>query len=214
MIDEKGGFWYYDIHNLDEDPLKSGARVGFYWDQEPEDEEKEEEKGYAIQAQDVIMLDAPKVLASPSTPLLTHAQDYVGAINELSNGSLSENSIFNTQTYVSKYVSGKYTVTEGDIVGLKLFKGPSGTNYYSNYTAGNVSYDYVYESWPVYGDPKDPNKSTGMIYRTIYLEIKYRGTSSEYCDNMYFSKWGLNPYSNWYLEQNEYIDRKMMVYGF
>lgn len=217
MIDENGGFWYYDIHKREEDPLKSAARVGLYWDQEPEDKEKKEEKGYAIQAKDVIILDAPKVMPSPSTPFVTNAKDYVGAINEIAAGAggiLNEDSIFNIQTYVSKYASGRYTVTEDKVVRLKLFKGPSGTNYYSNYTAGNISYDYVYESWNIYGDTEDPDKSTGLVYRTIYLQINNRGTPTENCNNIYFSKWGLRMNSNWYSEQDKYIDRKIMVYGF
>lgn len=217
MIDEKGGFWYYDIHNLDKDPLESGARVGFYWDQEPEDEEKEEEKGYAIQARDVIMLDAPKVLPSPLTPLNTKAQDYVGAINEIAAGAggvLNENTLFSIQTYAYKYTPEGYQVMEDKTVQLKLFKGPSNTNYYSGYTSGAISYDYVYESWNTYDDLKDPNKVTGSTKRVIYLQIDNRGTPTENCSYMYFSKWGLGNDSRWYLQLNDWIDRQMYVYGF
>jgi len=41
-------------------------------------------EGYLIKGKDAIMLDAPELLPSPDTPLLTEAQDLVGAINELS----------------------------------------------------------------------------------------------------------------------------------
>ena len=39
--------------------------------------------GTSIAGKDVVLLDAPEVLLSPDTPLLTNAQDVAGAINEL-----------------------------------------------------------------------------------------------------------------------------------
>lgn len=42
-----------------------------------------EKEGIEIKGRDVILLDAPEVLLSPDTPLLTEAQDIAGAINEL-----------------------------------------------------------------------------------------------------------------------------------
>ena len=39
--------------------------------------------GAEISGRDVIRLNAPKVILSPDTPLLTKAQDLAGAINEL-----------------------------------------------------------------------------------------------------------------------------------
>lgn len=224
MIDEKGGFWYYDIHNLDKDPLETGARVGFYWDQEPKDsqnntraltDEKKDEKGYAIQARDVIMLDAPKVYLSPSTPLNTMAQDLAGAINEL--GGCTEDSLFPIQTYTYSYVSGGYEVKEGPIVKIKWFKGPSYSGYYTKNNTGspyNIDYDYVSETWPMYNDVSDPNKQTGTTTRTIYLQIYNRDTPDERCDNMCFSKWGLYNSTYWYSQFNDFIDRQMSVYGF
>lgn len=225
MIDEKSGFWYYDIHNLDKDPLETGARVGFYWDQEPKDsqnntraltDEKKDEKGYAIQARDVIMLDAPKVYLSPNTPLNTMAQDLAGAINEL--GGCTEDSLFPIQTYSTNYVSGKYEITEGPIVRIKWFKGPFYSGYYAkNSSTGssyNIDYDYVSESWATYDDASDPNKQTGSTTRTIYLRIYDRDTPNERCDSMYFSKWGLYNNSNWFSQVSDFVDRTMNVYGF
>ncbi len=49
-----------------------------------------EKQGVLIKGKDVIMLDAPAVLPSPDTPLLTEAQDIVGAINELKKLSSGE----------------------------------------------------------------------------------------------------------------------------
>ena len=40
-------------------------------------------EGTMVAGRDVILLDAPEVLLSPDTPLLTNAQDVAGAINEL-----------------------------------------------------------------------------------------------------------------------------------
>lgn len=45
--------------------------------------EATEKEGVLIKGRDVIVLDAPEILPSPNTPLLTEAQDLVGAINEL-----------------------------------------------------------------------------------------------------------------------------------
>ncbi|MGN0587168.1 MAG: hypothetical protein ACI4JF_07775, partial [Oscillospiraceae bacterium] len=39
--------------------------------------------GSVIHGKDIILLDAPEVMLSPDTPLLTNAQDVAGAINEL-----------------------------------------------------------------------------------------------------------------------------------
>ncbi|MCH5192993.1 MAG: leucine-rich repeat protein [Oscillospiraceae bacterium] len=46
-------------------------------------DDKEKKEGIAVTSKDVIQLDAPEVLLSPDTPLLTNAQDVAGAINEL-----------------------------------------------------------------------------------------------------------------------------------
>lgn len=53
--------------------------VDFYMD------EKTNKEGMEIAGKNVIRLDAPEVLLSPDTPLLTNAQDVAGAINELFN---------------------------------------------------------------------------------------------------------------------------------
>lgn len=46
-------------------------------------EKGEQEKGMYIKGKDVIYLDAPAIYPSRDTPLLTEAQDFAGAINEL-----------------------------------------------------------------------------------------------------------------------------------
>lgn len=48
-----------------------------------DEETGEETEGMIVKGKDVVMLDAPEVLLSPETPLLTEAQDVAGAINEL-----------------------------------------------------------------------------------------------------------------------------------
>lgn len=48
-----------------------------------DEETGEETEGMIVKGKDVVMLNAPEVLLSPETPLLTEAQDVAGAINEL-----------------------------------------------------------------------------------------------------------------------------------
>ena len=47
------------------------------------DDTENDKKGIEIAGRDVVQLNAPEVLLSPDTPLLTKAQDVAGAINEL-----------------------------------------------------------------------------------------------------------------------------------
>lgn len=75
-IDEFGAY-YYDPANPDELPDLCMTRESRYLDTE------NNKYGHAIKCRDVIMLDAPEILLSPNTPLLTDAQDIAGAINEL-----------------------------------------------------------------------------------------------------------------------------------
>lgn len=50
-----------------------------------DEETGKETEGMIVKGKDVIVLDAPAVMLSPETPLLTEAQDVAGAINELFN---------------------------------------------------------------------------------------------------------------------------------
>lgn len=208
-IDELNGY-YYDPNDPDELGDRISVQTKYHSYDETDDKWK---MGYAIQAKDVIMLDAPKVFLSPKTPLKTVAQDIAGAINEL--GGFTEDALFSIPIYSIKYVSGVPTAEEKDIVKLKLIKGPSYSGYYERNTAPpNIDYDYVSETYPVYNDPEDPNKQTGVTTRTVYLHFLNRDTPNEQCVSMYFSKWGLYNDVNWYNYQKVYIDRYMNIYGY
>lgn len=60
--------------------------IDFYYDSESGEEGLVivgGEGGLVIGSETYILLDAPKILFSPETPLLTKAQDLAGAINEI-----------------------------------------------------------------------------------------------------------------------------------
>lgn len=187
-IDEKNGYYYdpNDPEELGDNRISVQTKYHSY-----NEDKKKYEMGYAIQARDVIMLDAPNVLPSPSTPLLTIAQDYVGAINEIP-----------TEDVLIKIASNPLLTPEeairtGAYVNLKLLKGPRQSSLYKKITCNGYDCDVVSEYWDIY-DKKSGKLISSSFPRIVYLQYYNRGAANEYVGHMHFQKWGLSSYGGIY----------------
>lgn len=193
-IDPVNGY-YYDPNDPDELGNRISIETKYRSLVENEKGEKEYEMGYAIQARDVIMLDAPKVYPSPSTPFLTVAQDYVGAINEIANGvSLTEDALFKIPS--DPTVTAAESITKGAYVNLKLLKGPVVSNYYKEVTCNGYDCDVIQEMWSVYNE--NGQQIASNFPRVVYLQYRNRGLGDEYVSYIHFQKWPIGNYGGSY----------------
>lgn len=138
-------------------------------------------EGVQIKGKDVILLNAPEVLLSPDTPLLTTAQDIAGAINELfmldpGGGDGSFKSDPDWETWKQLPEPGQYQAIYGvRIVDLSYTKG---YKYYTEYEINPDNGDYV------------PVEDSVVPCHIFFNGLSYTGEDGENYCAPYTIDWG------------------------
>ena len=125
-------------------------------------------EGVQIKGKDVIMLNAPEVLLSPDTPLLTTAQDVAGAINELfmlDPGGGDFNGSF--RAIIDS--GGNIDIVVGEIP--EGAKDEQYTDYNYTYSAQDFSEEITTETTTTSGDTTTTTKHTETFSKRIITEL-------------------------------------------